>query len=520
MSKYLKIKIKNTDPIRIADDRTSQHGQTDTLRYIPGSAIRGYVMSALARDEKQFAAWKSAFFNGQIRFLNAYLSVNGRELIPSFKGFYEDKTVRTGKKEIQNVLQDKEVESGLKRASLGSYCYVEGDCIWYTGIKLSEDININNGRTLENGNPQEDNRNIYRSQYICKDQNFVAYVELSDTIDPKLADTVKELLNQPFTIGNRRSGGYGTCEAKCTNLQNEIPYASVRTQKTGKEFYLLLLSNTSMRSEIGELTGLNLTELAQRLGCETLNLKRCSTSIAQVYGYNRIWKGTIPSATMYEAGSIFRFEADQEIPEERFRQVEKEGLGIRTAEGFGQVAFVADVDRIKNKCQIELSNRAEEEEKLLSRYQDHVQEDCRLAARGLLKHRIERAIERYVVVHSDTDLRGVNASQRGHLASMCIMLQYIPERASEYLNQFKDKSEDKDHRTKIQNGLKRKDSFHQYIEYIQDTDLYELLGIPRKKILGIAVNELMDDKEEERYKLQLMERQVRYANRRNRNNGR
>ena len=45
MSKYLKIDLKNLDPLRIADDRTSQHGQTDTLRYIPGSALRGYVMS-------------------------------------------------------------------------------------------------------------------------------------------------------------------------------------------------------------------------------------------------------------------------------------------------------------------------------------------------------------------------------------------------------------------------------------------------------------------------------------------
>lgn len=37
----------------------------------------------------------------------------------------------------------KDVESGYKRASLGSYCYVEGDCICYTGLELSEDININ-----------------------------------------------------------------------------------------------------------------------------------------------------------------------------------------------------------------------------------------------------------------------------------------------------------------------------------------------------------------------------------------
>lgn len=91
-----------------------------------------------------------------------------------------------------------------------------------------------------------------------------------------------------------------------------------------------------MRSEIGELCGLNLDELAERLGCDKLELKRCATSTAQIYGYNRIWKGTIPSANMYEAGSVFCLIADQEIPEENFRRVETEGLGIRTVEGFGR----------------------------------------------------------------------------------------------------------------------------------------------------------------------------------------
>ena len=90
MSRNYRIHLKNLDPLLIADDKTSQHGQTGTLRYIPGSALRGYVMSALAQDEEQFASWKKVFFNGQIRFLNVYLASDGKELIPSLKGFYED----------------------------------------------------------------------------------------------------------------------------------------------------------------------------------------------------------------------------------------------------------------------------------------------------------------------------------------------------------------------------------------------------------------------------------------------
>lgn len=517
MSRYLKIALNNLDPIRIADDRTSQHGQTDTLRYIPGSALRGYVMSELAQKKDLFEIWKPAFFNGQIRFFNAYLTVDGKELIPSLKGFYEDKTACTGKKKIQNVIKD-DVEPGFKRASLGSYCYIEGDCICYTGVALSEDININNGRAVKKTRPDEDNRNIYRSQYICKGQQFTGYVALCGEVDPELASAVEKLLNGSVRIGNRRSGGYGTCQAECLELTETIPYASVRTQKNGKEFDLVLLSNLVMRSEAGELCGLNLEELAECLGCEKLELQRCATSTAQVYGYNRIWHGTIPSANMYEAGSVFRLEADREIPEEAFRRVEETGLGIRTAEGFGQVAFLADLDRIINKQPMEYDNKSDKTIQTSTNSGKHATEDCYLAARGLLQHRIERGMERYIVEHVN-ELKGISSSQLGVIASMGILWQYTPEKAEQQLGSFVAHSEEKTEHYKKQDPKKKPDSFHNYLNKIRGSELYELLGISKEPIMGIPVEQLLDRNELVRCKLQLMERQIRYANREGRSHG-
>ena len=103
MNNYWKIHLKNMDPLRIADDKSSQHGQTDTLRYIPGSALRGYVMSELAK-QAEFETWKPAFFNGQIRFMNAYLTVNGKELIPSLKGFFRTLLKRMWSQDISGHL--------------------------------------------------------------------------------------------------------------------------------------------------------------------------------------------------------------------------------------------------------------------------------------------------------------------------------------------------------------------------------------------------------------------------------
>ena len=508
MNNYWKIRLKNMDPLRIADDKSSQHGQTDTLRYIPGSALRGYVMSELAK-QAEFETWKPAFFNGQIRFMNAYLTVNGKELIPSLKGFFEDKTPCIDKKEIQNVIE-KDVEPGYKRASLGSYCYVEEDCICYTGLELSEDININMGRTSE--------RNVFRSQYLRKGQNFTGYVSMTDDIDVELREAVLEVLSKEIRVGNRRNGGYGTCCTVLEAMNGAVPYGEVRTQKSSKEFYLVLLSNLVMRSEIGELCGLNLDELAERLGCDKLELKRCATSTAQIYGYNRIWKGTIPSANMYEAGSVFCLIADQEIPEENFRRVETEGLGIRTVEGFGQVAFMEGFGQIIYKKPMEKMAEQVETVQTPEKSKIHAEEDCRLAARGLLQHRIERGMERYVVEHTD-ELRGITSSQLGVIASMCISCQYKPEKAEWKLGSFLVHSKEKTERYKKQDNKKKPDSYHRYLEKMLNSDLFELLEIDGKKVMGIPADQLFEPDEQIRYKLQLMERQIRYANREGRNHG-
>ena len=50
MGKYLRYIIENIEPLRIGDDATSQSGQTNAMRYVPGSAVRGLVVSELARE--------------------------------------------------------------------------------------------------------------------------------------------------------------------------------------------------------------------------------------------------------------------------------------------------------------------------------------------------------------------------------------------------------------------------------------------------------------------------------------
>ena len=126
---YLKYTLQNIEPVRIADDSTSRNGQTVSLKYIPGTTVRGLVMNKIASayDEVSFQKKKRVLLSNQVKFLNAYLTVeeNGTkiELMPSLKGFYEKKSpVETefGSK-LENVVVSGEFSEGSKRAALGRF---------------------------------------------------------------------------------------------------------------------------------------------------------------------------------------------------------------------------------------------------------------------------------------------------------------------------------------------------------------------------------------------------------------
>ena len=111
--KYLKYILKNIEPLRIADDSISQSGQAVTLRYIPGTTMKGYVINSLVNNNPAvFEENKRELFSDKVCFLNAYPYEDEKELIPSPKGFYEDKTGSNDKKEISNVVINGEFSHG------------------------------------------------------------------------------------------------------------------------------------------------------------------------------------------------------------------------------------------------------------------------------------------------------------------------------------------------------------------------------------------------------------------------
>ena len=140
------------------------------------------VINTLAQD-KDFELIKKSLFSTNIRYLNAYLTDGDRELIPSPKGFYEDKMQCQGRKLLDNVVINGEFEEGKKRASLGRFSYMDKECIYYYNVDTGSDLKIK---------INDEKQNVFRHEYICAGYTFTGYIAVDDSA---LRDRIKRVFH-------------------------------------------------------------------------------------------------------------------------------------------------------------------------------------------------------------------------------------------------------------------------------------------------------------------------------------
>ena len=341
MAKYLRLDISNTENMRFTDRAGSQSGQTATFDYIPGSSLRGAFITYMCMGE-DFEQKKLSMFKN-LKFYNAYPKFSDKELIPSIKGFYEDKS-EAKVKDIENVLVKEEVTGGYKRASLGRYCNIENGKIFYTTIKEGAELKIK----INSSNKEKNN--LFRNDYIEKGQSFLGYVQIEDE---ELVSDVEKFFNGEIIIGNSRTAGMGKCGVKVTELgDGEVPYSYIMDwdgNEVKNEVYLVLLAPTVMRNENGEFCGLDENKIGKLLGVSNVNIERCATSVRKLSGYNRVWKAQTMAVPVYEQGSVFRLSFDGDISKEKALEAMAKGIGIRVSEGYGRFVLLQHYEKLSKK---------------------------------------------------------------------------------------------------------------------------------------------------------------------------
>ena len=326
----LHYRLRTVTPVIITDLSRSSGNGYETRGLIPGSAIRGMVMSELARREPEwFSAHRRELLGEGTRFLDA-LPAGEEPVIPSIKGFYEDKEETS----FVSVLKDGELKPGMKRAKLGQFCSLRGDAVRYRSAATDGATRIGIGGG-------EGQTQMFQTRSISAGQEFEGYVlirsgELSGKLSACLTGTV--------WLGADRYAGFGQCavtllERADAPAWQEYGYAS--DEAPGETVYLLAVSPFCMRDETGEPCGLDLRALAEQLEIERMEVVLSSTSVAEYGGFNRTWGCRESALRMYDRGSVFKLRCSPAPKREALDRIMDQGLGVRLSEGFGQVLFLS-----------------------------------------------------------------------------------------------------------------------------------------------------------------------------------
>lgn len=387
----LRVRLHTQLPVVLTDPNRSDGNAAETYGFIPGSALRGAVMEALsAEDPAWFAAHRAGLLG--VRFLDA-VPVPDAALtpLPSLRGFYENKD----ETQLDCVVTDGEFEAGFKRARLGTFCAPAGETLRYWSAKTGGATRIQRGRDGQD-------TGLFQVSALSPGQDFEGYVLCGD---PALEEKLAQALGKTLWLGADRYAGFGKCGVEVEAVprpawQDAYGYGDADTP--GEALYLLAVSPFTMLSGTGEPCGLDEKKLAGLLGVKEVEVKFSATSVLQAGGYNRAWGCRAPTLRFYDRGSLFRLKCTPAPALDALRRVQREGLGVRRAEGFGQVLFLppALVEGIAQKAKLEPAPVAD--------------------AGASTQARLRRARYRWAMEHTGAlNACGLSRSQVGTIQALC-----------------------------------------------------------------------------------------------------
>lgn len=339
----LRLRLRTCLPVILTDPNRSDGNSAETYGFIPGSTLRGAVIEAVsAQDAAWFEARKAALLGNGVRFLDAVpIPDPARPPLPSIRGFYEDKE----ETRLECVVAGGAFRPGLKRARLGAFCAPEGETLRYWSASSG-------GATRIQRETEKKKQEIFQVRALEAGQEFEGYILLDD---PALGSALTQALGRTIWLGADRYAGYGKCEI---TLLEPAPrpawqeaYGFRDGEVPGEDLYLLAVSPLTMLDACGDPCGLDERQLGEKLGGIKVQIPYCATALLQAGGYNRAWQCRAPSVRFYDRGSLFHLKCSPAPTLEALRRVQAEGLGIRRAEGFGQVVFLppARIEGLKRK---------------------------------------------------------------------------------------------------------------------------------------------------------------------------
>lgn len=354
---FIKIKINPLSSLVITDTQGDPN-MVKTKEYINGSVVLGLFAKIFLKSRKPDEEFYRLFLQGGLLFTNGYISDgDGAETISypipismekdkhpekedSIKAYdfiYGDESENNAG--ITRLDEETASTKDTKKKPIAGFGYIKekDNKNYIKTISVETAINFHN--SINNG--QADNT-VFNYESIKKDQVFISFI-IGDRDDLCcIADLLRDYISDKHFvyIGRSKSSQYGKALIKLEGpLSYKNPYLlSIRgnlaenvSANTEGKVVITFLSNTIVYNDFGYST-VDIDVLSKYIGVKILNQ---STRKSYVENFVSAWKAKKPSENMFAGGSSFLLE---KLPD-NYEKFELYGLGERTAEGFGRVAF-------------------------------------------------------------------------------------------------------------------------------------------------------------------------------------
>jgi CRISPR-associated protein Csx10 len=338
--KALKYRMTTLAPLLITNN-AGDPNMVSTKEYISGTVILGALAGIYIRknnyltnahEKPDFNNW---FLNGSLKFTNAYIvsyddKNNIKNNVPLPNSIHYDKDNENDIYDLFFTNEDKTANKTTK--IIGGFGRFDSNYLYPQKVKKS--LNFHHERDPITGTTKEGM--IFNYESIDSGQTFEGAI-IGEEKD--LSEIVQSIWKKfELNIGRSRSAQYGRIRFEFVQEKPE----DIPIKTASSEISLTLLSDTIIYSKQGFST----TDkkdfeavLKKKLGKNSIEIKKTFVKTGEIENFISIWKLRKPSETCFLMGSCFLISGIDTNNTEKLKELQINGIGERTKEGFGRVGI-------------------------------------------------------------------------------------------------------------------------------------------------------------------------------------
>lgn len=382
----IRYRITSLSPLLFSSN-TGDPNMLSTFDYIPATYLRGMFVreyikrKGLGREAHRDEKFYNYFLKGEIKITNAYIVQKKfhqfHRLLPTPLSIQREKN--SEEKLYDLLLVDEEFDKQTKAVT--GYGRLEGEVFYKKEVKKS--LNFHHSRDRQRGVSKEGQ--IFNYESIDEGQIFEGFIIGKEEALEDFKNYIPEGI---YYIGRSKNNQYGKVKFEILNQKPEEFTSEIKPiEKGGDRVILTLLSDTIIYNEWGYSTT-DIRELEKTLNCKIIG---AFIRQSEREGFVSVWKLKTPSEVCFRAGSCFLIENPDW---DKLMELQKNGIGIRTQEGFGRFALNWQTEK-----ELRLENAKDEE--FTDKPDSVSSEKVKIIIKNVIKEHIKNFIQIEAIKKSD-----------------------------------------------------------------------------------------------------------------------